>query len=67
MPIGQSIGMGALVLLGHFVRLLRAPMLSLRRAGFSLRCSTHLQVRLRCSFVARPPRFGLSALATAQK
>jgi len=42
-------------------------MLSLRLAGSSLRCSTHLQVRLRCSFVARPPRFGLAALATAQK
>ncbi len=47
--------------------LLRAPMLSLRRAGSSLRCSTYLSVRLRCSFVARPPRFGLGALATAQK
>ncbi len=37
------IATGRLVLLGHFVRLLRAPMLSLRRAGSSLRCSTHLK------------------------
>ncbi len=60
-------GHDALVLLAHLDRLLRPPMLSLRQAGSSLRCSPYLLVRLRCSLLSRLPRFGLVALATATK
>jgi hypothetical protein len=45
--------------------LLRPPILSLRRAGSTLRCSMCRQARLRCSRLARPARVGLGALATA--
>ena len=44
--------------------LLRPPILSLRRAASSLRCSTGRTARLRCSLLGRPARFGLGALAT---
>ena len=44
--------------------LLRRAILSLRRAGSLLRSSLGQPARLRCSSLARPPRFGLARLAT---